>query len=185
MGRQVQIEWQQTADQLKLIYQWERNPHRKIRLQALWHLRCGKRLQDVVDSIGVCYRTLQYWVAWYRAGGLAEVLRRIPGYGSRGVAKLTAIQQGALVGKVALGLFSTVWDAIQWVRDRWKIQYSYSGLHSCLKRLKCGIKVPRPFSVKADVQAQNEWKANGLSEALREAQMTPSQRIWFSDEMRL
>lgn len=64
MGQRLQIEWQQTADQLKLFYQWERNPHRKVRIQALWHLLCGKRLQDVSDIIGVCYRTLQYWVAW-------------------------------------------------------------------------------------------------------------------------
>lgn len=51
MHSRLQIEWQQTADQLKLFYRWERNPHRKIRLQALWHLRCGKRLQDVADII--------------------------------------------------------------------------------------------------------------------------------------
>jgi transposase len=184
MGKRLQIEWQETADQLQLCYQWERNPHRKIRLQALWHLRCGKRLQDVVDMIGVCYRTLQYWVAWYRAGGLVEVLRRIAGHGSGGISKLTAIQQRALAAKVALGQFRTVWDAVQWVRDRWKIQYSYAGLLSCLKRLKGQLKVPRPGSVKADIEAQNEWKATGLAEALREAEVNKAHQIWFCDEMR-
>ena len=184
MGQRLQIEWQQTADQFKLFYQWERNPHRKIRLQALWHLRCGKRLQDVVDIIGVCYRTLQHWVAWYRAGGLSEVLRRIPGHGSRAIAKLTAIRQRALAAKVALGLFRTVWDAIQWVQDRWNIPYSYPGLHSCLKRLQGRPKVPRPRSVKADIEAQNEWKATGLCEALGEVDITKSHRAWFCDEMR-
>jgi transposase len=184
MGQYSQIEWEETADQLKLFYQWERNPHRKVRLQALWHLRCGKRLQDVVDIIGVCYRTLQYWVAWYRTGGLAEVLRRIPGHGSHAVAKLTAIQQRALATKVALGLFRTVWDAIQWVQDRWNVQYSYTGLHACLQRLKCAPKVPRPRSIKTDVEAQKVWKVTGLREALREVEMTTSHRVWFSDEMR-
>lgn len=184
MRQRVQIKWQQTADQLKLFYQWERNPHRKIRLQALWHLRSGKRLQDVVAIIGVSYRTLQYWVAWYRADGLAEVMRRTPGHGSRGKAKLAPIQQRALAAKVALGLFQTVWDAIQWVQNRWNIQYSYPGLLSCLKRLKGRLKVPRPRSVKADVGAQEEWKATGLTEALRAAKMTTSHHIWLSDEMR-
>jgi len=77
MGQRLPIEWQETTDQLQLFYRWERNPHRKMRLQALWHLRGGKRLQDVVNMLGVCYHTLQYWEAWYRVGGLAEVLRRV------------------------------------------------------------------------------------------------------------
>jgi transposase len=184
MGQCLQIEWQETADQLKLFYQWECNPHRKIRLQALWHLCCGKRLQDVAGTIGVCYRTLQYWVSWNRDGGLREVLRRIPGYSNRTVAKLAPIQQRALAAKVSLGLFRTVWDAMQWVRDRWNIQYSYSGIHACLQRLRCAPKVPLPRSVKANVEAQNKWKATGLSEAFHEAGITKSHQVWFCDEMR-
>jgi|GEM_PF-273571 len=184
MAQRLQIEWQQTADQLKLFYRWERNPHRKTRLQALWHLRSGKRLQDVVDIVGVSYRTLQYWVAWYRAGGLAEVMRRIPGHGSRGKAKLTPIQERALAAKISLGFFRTVWDAIQWVRDRWHIQYRYSGLHACLQRLHCAPKVPRPQSVNADPRQQQEWKESGLRDALEEIGIQADDRVWFSDEMR-
>ena len=73
---------------------------------------------------------------------------------------------------------------MQWVRDRWKVQYSYSGLFKRLKSLTCRLKVPRPRSIKADVKAQNEWKAIGLTQGLREAEMTPSHHIWFRDEMR-
>lgn len=184
MGRKLEIEWQETADQLKLFYRWERNPHRKIRLQALWHLCCGKGLQSVADLIGVCYRTLQYWVAWYRDGGLREVLRRIPGHGSGAIAKLTPIQERALAAKVSLGLFRTVWDAIQWVRDRWNISYSYSGLHACFQRLNCAPKVPRPQSVKANPQRQREWKEHGLGEALEEVGIQADDQVWFCDEMR-
>ena len=184
MGQRLQVEWQETPEQLKLFYQWERNPHRKIRLQALWHLCCGKRLQDVVGMIGVSYRTLQYWIAWYRQGGLVEVMRRIPGHGSGGKAKLTPIQERALATKVSLGLFRTVWDAIQWVRHRWGIGYSYSGLHACLQRLRCAPKVPRPQSVNANLQRQQEWKENGLRIALKEVGVQPGDRVWFCDEMR-
>lgn len=185
MGRTLEIKWQETASELKQCYRKERNSERKIHLHALWQLRLGKSLKEVAELVGMSYRSLQNWVAWYRDGGLVEVLQRIKGHGNQGrPAKLDTIQQKALATKVSLGSFRNVWDAIQWVRDRWKVQYSYSGLFKRLKSLLCRLKVPRPRSVKVDVEAQNEWKATGLSEALREAEMTALHHVWFSDEMR-
>lgn len=185
MGRTLKLEWQETASELKQRYRQECNSERKIRLHAFWQLRLGKTMTEVAELVGIGYRTLQDWVTWYRHGGLKEVLQRIKGHGNQGrPAKLSAIQQKALVAKVVLGSFRNIWDAIQWVRDRWKVRYSYSGLFKRLKRLKCRLKVPRPRSVKADVEAQEEWKVNGLKKALQEAEMTTSHHIWFSDEMR-
>lgn len=185
MGRKLKIEWQHTASELRQRYQQERNSERKVRLQALWQLRLGNPLKDIADLIGMSYRTLQNWVGWYRNGGLAEVLQRIKGHGNQGrPSKLNTVQQKALVAKTTLGSFRNVWDAIEWVRDRWKVRYSYSGLFKRLKRLKCRLKVPRPRSIKTDVEAQEEWKLTGLKRALREAEMTTSHRVWFSDEMR-
>jgi putative transposase len=185
MGRKLELDWQETASELKKRYCKERNSERKTRLHAFWQLRLGKTMKDVAELVGMTYRTVQNWVAWYRHGGLAELLKRIKGHGHQGrPAKLKTLQQKALAAKVALGHFRNVWDVIQWVRDRWKIHYSYSGLLSRLKDLKCRLKVPRPRSVKADVEAQEEWKSTGLTEALRELEMSPSHHIWFSDEMR-
>jgi transposase len=150
MGRQLQLEWNETAIELKERYLQEAHPQRRTRLQALWHLRCGKPLSEVAAIVGIAYRTLQYWVAWYRGGGLPEVLRRVKGYGSGSVAKLTALQQRALVAKIALGLFRTISDVLQWVVDRWGIAYSYSGIHDRLQQLGCAPKVPRPQSASAN-----------------------------------
>jgi len=185
MGRKLEIDWQETATELENLYRKERNSERRTRLQALWQLHCSKTMKEVAELVGVAYRTLQYWVAWYRHGGLAEVLERIKGHGHQGrPAKLNVLQQQALAAKVALGCFRTVWDAIQWVRDRWKVHYCYTGLHSCLRRLKCRPKVPRPRSIKADVEAQAKWKLTGLHEALLEAKIIASHQVWFCDEMR-
>jgi hypothetical protein len=123
-------------------------------------------------------------VAWYRGGGLAEVLRRIPGHGNGSEARLTGLQQRAMVAKVALGLFRTVWDAIQWIADRWGIIYTYSGLHAGMQRLKCAPKAPRPQSVKADPKQQRWWKEQGLRDALQEVGRQPEDQVWFCDEMR-
>jgi len=113
MGRQLHIDWQQTGTELKDLYHKEWNPERRTWLHALWQLRSGKGLQEVAALVGIAYRTLQYWVAWYRQGGLTEVLKRIKGHGRQGrPAKLKALQQRALAAKVALGGFRSVWDAL-------------------------------------------------------------------------
>lgn len=184
MGRTDKLEWQETALELKERYRKERNSERKMRLHAFWQLQLGKSMREVAELVGMTYRTIQNWVAWYRHGGLKEVLERIKGHGNQGrPSKLNTVQQKALIAKTALGIFRNVWDAIEWVQDRWEIKYSYSGLFKRLKHLKCRLKVPRPRSVKANVGSQEEWKATGLKEALREAELTTSHHIWFSDEM--
>ena len=102
MGRKLEIEWHETASELKKLYRKERNSERKTRLHAFWQLRQSKTLKDVVELVGVGYRTLQRWVSWYRHGGLKEVLQRIKGHGNQGrPAKLNTLQQKALAAKVA------------------------------------------------------------------------------------
>jgi transposase len=162
MGRRLQIDWQETAEELKTLYQKEKHPQRRTRLQALWHLRCGKRVQEVAEMLGVACRVMQRWLAWYRQGGLEAVLRRVSGHGASGVQPyLSALQQRALVARVAVGDFRTVWEVLHWVEARWGIRYSYEGMRSLMKRHKLGLKVPRPRSEKASLEKQAAWKKGG------------------------
>lgn len=159
MGQRIQVEWQETAEELKQLYKQERHPQRRTRLQALWHLRQGDRIADVVEKVGVAYRSVQNWLKWYRQGGVREVGWRVTGYQSAGVpAHLNALQQRALAAKVERGEFRTVWDAVRWVEDRWGVRYSYHGMYAMLKRHDLHLKVPRPRSDKADPQQQEAWK---------------------------
>jgi transposase len=159
MGHTLQVEWQETADDLKQRYRQEKHVQRRERLLVLWHLRQGKRVEDVVQMTGRGYRLIQRWVSWYRHGGLVEVLQRVTGHGTQGVeAKLSAVQQKALVARVKLGDFATVWEVLDWVKARWGIMYSYEGMRSVLKRNRLGLKVPRPQSEKADRQGQATWQ---------------------------
>ena len=106
MGRELEIEWQETASELKKLYRKERNSERKTRLHAFWQLRLGKTLKEVVELVGIGYRTLQRWVSCYRHGGLKEVLQRIKGHGNQGrPAKLNTLQQKALAAKSDVGVF--------------------------------------------------------------------------------
>ena len=43
MGRTLQMDWQETAEELKQRYRREKHPQRRERLFALWHIRHGKR----------------------------------------------------------------------------------------------------------------------------------------------
>ena len=159
MGRKLQIEWQESAERLKQLYKQERHPQRRIRLLALWHLRQGRSLIGVSEMVCVPYRVLQRWVAWYRQGGMTEVLRRVTGYQAKGIAPLlNPAQQKALAAKVELGDFKTVWEVVEWVQGRWGIRYSYQGMYSLMKRHNLKLKRPRPQSEKADPQRQDAWK---------------------------
>jgi transposase len=162
MGQRLQIEWQETAEELKGLYRKEKHPQRRTRLHTLWQLRTGKRVQEVADIVGVGCRVIQRWLEWYRRGGLAAVLRRVSGHGAQGVPPyLNARQQRALVARVALGDFRTIWEVRHWVEARWGIRYSYNGMRSLMKRHQLGLKVPRPRSTKASVEAQEAWKKGG------------------------
>jgi transposase len=159
MGRHLEIEWEQSSEELKGLYKKENHPQRRTRLQALWHLRRGKRIEDVAEVTGASYRSIQDWISWYRQGGLEEVLRRVVGHHAKGVEPyLSPPQQRALVAKVKLGEFTTVWDVREWVKARWGVNYSYKGMHGLMKRLGLGLKVPRPHSEKANEAQQSEWK---------------------------
>jgi transposase len=164
MGRRLQVEWQETAEELEQLYRAEKHYQRRERLLTFWHLRRGAQIQAVAQMTGRDARRIRQWVAWYRAEGLAAVLRWVTGHSTPGVtAQLTAVQQKALVARVKLGAFKTVWDVMAWVKARWGIDYTYEGMRSVLKRHGGGLKVPRPQSAKADVAQQAAWQKKGFT----------------------
>jgi len=159
MGRRVKVDWQESSEELKHCYQKEVHPQRRTRLQALWQLHQGRRIQDVADLTGASYRSVEQWLRCYRQGGLSEVLRRVVGHQAKGKKPyLNRLQQKALVAKVQQGQFRTVWDAKEWVQGRWGVNYTYKGMYSLMKGRGLGLKVPRPHSEKADAQRQIAWK---------------------------
>lgn len=162
MGRRLQVEWQETAEELERGYRAEKHYQRRERLLTFWHLRRGKQIKEVSEMTGRNARRIREWVAWYRVSGLSEVLRRVTGHGTVGVpAQLSLLQQKALVARVKLGDFRTVWDVMAWVKARWGIRYSYEGMRSVMKRNECVLKVPRPQSEKANPQEQEDWQKGG------------------------
>ncbi len=158
-GRPFRIEWQpaDTPEALKAIYQAERNTEIRPRLHALWLLRSGWTLGPVAEALGVDYRTVQRWVAWYRAGGLALVrAHRMGGKGQQSF--LTKEAQEEVAAEVETGRFRTGEEIRDWIGERYGASYRVSGIYSLMERLHCRRKLPRPVHGKADRAAQEAWE---------------------------
>lgn len=162
MSRHVAVAWTESAEELYALYRAEPDPGRRKRLQALWLVRTGVGVAEASRLAGVGQRSAERWLGWYRQGGLAEALRRVPGHGARGgPGRLTAEQQERLLGKTREGSFRTYDEARRWVAEEFGVTYSYQGMYSVLARLAVHPKVPRPLAAKADPATQAAWKRGG------------------------
>jgi len=145
-GRPLEIEWQESTKELRSYYQTEDNIARRARLHAFWFLREGKSLKEVSELLSTSYRTLQRWVAWYRRGGLKEVLQRTPGGGPGKPAFLSTEQFEKLRQEVDTGRFYTAKEVANWIEQQWKVKYTTDGIYSIFRRMGITRKVPRKQS---------------------------------------
>ena len=161
-GRKLRIEWAAGDDAASLYarYRRERRADVRPRLHALWLVRTGHTTRETAAVLGVDERTVQRWLEWYRAGGLAPITGRHAG--SQGAPSyLTPEQKEALADEVATGRFRTAAEIRRWVVEQWGVHYTEGGMYALLHRLRCAPKVPRPVHEKTDHLAQAGWKRGG------------------------
>ena len=162
MSKPVAVAWAETAEELETRYRAERDVERRKRLGALWRVRAGDRVAAAGRLAGVGERTVFRWLGWYRADGLAGVLRRVPGHGAAGQPhRLTAEQRAGVLARCAAGEFRTFEEARAWVQAEYRVAYRPGGLYTALRRLGVRPKVPRPVAERADPARQEAWKAGG------------------------
>jgi transposase len=107
--------------------------------------------------IGIHYRTLQQWVAWYRQGGLSAVSAHPKG-GKGRAPWLSREQQEQLRQQVAQRRFLMAQEAVDWVAQTFGVHYTRGSMYSLLARLHGGKKVPRPLGEKASLEVEEQWK---------------------------
>jgi len=156
--RRLQVDWKESEAELKRLSLKEKDAQNRMRLQALWLFRKGEYIHKVAAIVGCHARSVQDWVAWYRQGGLAEVLKHRKGGKRRNGGRLNEVQLGELKQKAAGGQFRRVQDVVEWVKERYGVTYTCSGMYTLLQRLGLRKKVPRPFHPKASLEEQEAWK---------------------------
>ena len=149
-----------TAAVLKAEYRREGRADRRPRLHGLWLLRTGRPVDETAAAVGVHRRTVDRWVAWYRAGGREGVLaHRQGGHGQP--RKLAAEQEAQLRDEIATGRFRSAAEVGVWITATFGVTYRPGGLDGLLRRLRAAPKVPRPRHEKADPAAQAAWRRGG------------------------
>jgi transposase len=111
--------------------------------------------------VGVHYRTLQEWIAWYRQGGIDEVVAHRHGGHSAQERRLRAEQEAELKRKADAGEIRSIADGVKWAQESHQVTYSYWGMRHVFHRLQLKLKVPRPRNPKASAQEQETWKKGG------------------------
>lgn len=160
MARHLQVAWHEDEATLKERYVSEKDAQNRTRLQALWQLRRGRTIVEVAEMVGKHPRTIQDWIAWYRQGGLEEVLEhRHGGHGGK-AARLTEEQAIALKEAASAGQIRCIQDGVKWAQQH-GVSYTYWGMRKVFARLDLRKKVPRPRNPKASVEEQEAWKKGG------------------------
>ena len=167
MAQRLQIEWQEDEATLRQRYLEEKDAQNRTKLQALWQLRRGRTVEEVAEMVGKHPRTIQDWIAWYRQGGIAEVLRRRQGGHGGKRSRLTAEQMAALQAEASAGKLRCIQDGVQWAQEQHGVTYTYWGMRGGFDRLDLRKKVPRPRNPQASVEQQEAWKKGGSAPSWR------------------
>ena len=161
MARQLQIEWQDDVESLGAAYRAAKDGQNKLRLHGLWLLRQGKSMTETANILGVHYRTLQEWVAWYREGGIEAILAHRHGGSRHHQRRLSPEQEAELKAKADAGEIHRIEDGVQWAQECHQVGYTYWGMRHVFARLGLRLKVPRPRNPKASEADQEAWKKGG------------------------
>lgn len=160
-GRPIEVEWKQSKEELRQLYNQEKHVERRTRYQALWLIRGGRTMTEVSEIVDRHYDTICRWMDWYRDSGLSEVANRLPGQGGGVESYLTSEQEMQLVERANEGAFRTAREIQHWLQAQFGVDYTRKGVYSLLERLEIVWKVPRPTNPKADPDQQDSWKKGG------------------------
>ena len=152
------IKWKrkEPLEKLEQAYKHEKDGRVKMRIWAIWQMRQGATGREVSRMIGVEERTVYRWLSRYQESGLAGLSDK-PKSGR--AVKVGREEVGEEVLEAARnGKIRTLTELQQWIKHRYKVNYSLSGLWYRANAWGLSWKVGRRQNVKADILAQESFK---------------------------
>lgn len=142
-GRPVVVAWQNSAEDLAMRAKSESNPHLARRWQALHMLRLGRSVSETAETVGVAYRTVEYWLEWYREGGISEVTRHRRGRGkSLSSKEPNASQIEILLKEARTNGFSSQRAAIAWMAEHHGVTITPSNMSRLFRSAQIRRRLP-------------------------------------------
>ncbi|GAB6071624.1 hypothetical protein JCM14244_16630 [Venenivibrio stagnispumantis] len=147
----------ENTEELKELLKKQTKKQLMFRIQMLILLKENPKitLKEVSNLIPVSPPTLFRWWNYYKKGGLERLLQwNVEGYKG----KLSKEQLNELIEEIKKGKFSTQKEIIQWIYEKFGIQYSQQGISDLLRKLNIKKKTGRPVNIKKDEKKEKEYK---------------------------
>ena len=154
--RALAVPW--AAEELEGRYRRAASAAAAKRYQALWLRARGVGVAEVAATVGVTTETVRAWVKRGAAEGLDALAGRRPGSG--GHPKLTAAQQGAVLGWVDAEPRTTMPAVRRRIAQEWGVSLSEPQVWQLVRRGGGRRVVPRTQHYQADPARQATAEKN-------------------------
>lgn len=152
----------ETESELKKLLSRETDGRIKEKLQALYWLKTKKlyTIGQIAELLG-CHRvTVQRWFDDYRQRGIEGILNRKKSPGRPRAVPPEIVNQLTKELASPEGFFS-YGEVQKWLEVFYDLKVKYRTVHELVRyRLKSKLKVPRPLSIKQNVEKFEEFKKN-------------------------
>jgi transposase len=156
-----QKEIKESESELKVIEKQQTNARLLVRVQFLRFLKREEaaQIKKVSEILGMSAKHgYQLWKK-YQAEGLVKYLQL--NYQPK-QSRMGAEAEQKLMARAEAGGFSSQLEAQAYIEQEFGIKYTQQGISHLFGRLQMKAKVVRPFNIKADRQAQAEYKKSFL-----------------------
>jgi len=144
----------QELAELRAAHRRALNVREAYRINAVILLGNGRTVSDVADALLIDPDTVRSYFKRYKQGGIDPLLR-MNYVGSE--ALLDAVQLAELDTHLHQHLHLTAESGARWVKERWSVSYTPSGMTAVLRRLGYVYKKPKLVPGKPDAAKQEAF----------------------------
>lgn len=159
-NRELQVK--ESIKSLKIKIRLEQDADVRDRMRAIIFVAKAFTDAEIADRLGYSIQWVTKWIGRYKKGGLSGLL---DGQGRGAVGFLTDEQIFLLYDEILAGPDPSsalsryrISDVQSLIQKRFGVEFSLSGTHALMKRMKLSHVKPRPSHPKNDPRAMEDWK---------------------------